>query len=61
MVSSIGTDAVTKKDEFSDKFQTVFDPCPSFLKNHVAIFLLQPKTCIEVKNLKHNFFGLKMI
>ena len=56
MVSSIGTDAVTKKDEFSDKFQTVFDSCPSFLKNHVAIFFLNfvlKKPCLKVQNTQH--------
>ena len=33
-----GMDAVTKTDEFSEKFQTAFDPPLSFSENHVAIF-----------------------
>ena len=34
--SSLGTDGVTKTDEFLEKFQTAFDP--SFSENHVALF-----------------------
>ena len=43
-------------DEFSKKFQTAFDP-PSFLENHIAIFLenIQKKPHIKVQNLQHNF------
>ena len=33
-----GTDGVTKTDEFSEKFQTAFDPPPSFSENHIADF-----------------------
>ena len=34
-----GTDGATKTDEFSEKFQTAFDPPPpSFSENHVADF-----------------------
>ena len=33
-----GTDGHTKKDETSEKFQTAFDPPPSFSENHVADF-----------------------
>ena len=28
----------TKSDEFSEKFQTAFDPLPSFLENNIALF-----------------------
>ena len=34
----LGTDGDTKTDEFSEKFQTAFDPPPSFLENHIADF-----------------------
>ena len=34
---NLGTDGHTKTDEFSEKFQTAFDP-PSFSENHIAIF-----------------------
>ena len=33
-----GKGGATKSDEFSEKFQTAFDP-PSFSENYVAIFL----------------------
>ena len=34
-----GTDGVTKASEFSEKFQTAFDPPPpSFSENHIAVF-----------------------
>ena len=32
-----GRDNPTKMDEFSEKFQTAFDPPPSFSENHIAI------------------------
>ena len=35
---SLGKDGVSKIDVFSEKFQTAFDPPPSFLENHVALF-----------------------
>ena len=34
----LGTGGPTKMDEFSEKFQTAFDPPPSFSKNHIADF-----------------------
>ena len=34
----IGKDGATKSDEFSEKFQTAFDPPSLFLGNYVAIF-----------------------
>ena len=34
---SLGKDGVSKTDEFSEKFQTAFDP-PSFSENHIADF-----------------------
>ena len=34
----LGKDPATKLDEFLEKFQTAFDPHPSFLENYVAIF-----------------------
>ena len=33
-----GMDDPTKTDEFLEKFQTAFDPPPSFSENHVALF-----------------------
>ena len=35
---SLGKGAATKSDEFLEKFQTAFDPLPSFLENFVANF-----------------------
>ena len=39
-VCVLGTDGVSKTDEFSEKFQTAFDVCPppppSSLENHIA-------------------------
>ena len=35
--NDLGTGRATKMDEFSEKFQTAFDPPPHFLENHVAI------------------------
>ena len=36
-----GPDGHTKTDEFSEKFQTAFDPPPSFSENHFTIFDLK--------------------
>ena len=33
-----GKPSNSKTDEFSEKFQTAFDPPPSFLENHIANF-----------------------
>ena len=35
---ALGMDGPTKTDEFSEKFQTAFDPPPSFLENYIADF-----------------------
>ena len=35
-----GKSGATKLDEFSEKFQTAFDPLPSFLENYIAIFFI---------------------
>ena len=35
-----GTGHATKSDEFLEKFQTAFDPIPSFLENNIAIFFI---------------------
>ena len=34
----LGTGDGAKTDEFSEKFQTAFDPPPSFSENHIAVF-----------------------
>ena len=34
----LGMRDTSKTDEFSEKFQTAFDPPPSFSENHIAIF-----------------------
>ena len=36
-ISSLGTGGATKSDEFSEQFQTAFDP-PSFSENYIAFF-----------------------
>ena len=33
---NLGTDGVTKMDEFSEKFQTAFEPPSSFSENHIT-------------------------
>ena len=38
-ISSLGTGGATKSDEFSEQFQTAFDP-PSFSEIYIAIFIL---------------------
>ena len=41
--SPLGTSDASETDEFSDKFQTAFDPPPpSFSENHVAILSKKP-------------------
>ena len=45
----LGKHPPTKTDEFSEKFQTAFDPPPSFSENHIADFL---KSCTALKT-KH--------
>ena len=34
----LGTEHVSKSDEFSEKFQTAFDPPPSFSESYIALF-----------------------
>ena len=52
----------SKMDEFSEKFQKVFDltPSPHFGKImlHFFIFMLK-KPCLKVKNLQHKFLDWK--
>ena len=38
-VDNLRKDPATISDEFLEKFQTAFDPPPSFLENFIAIFL----------------------
>ena len=42
----LGKDGATKSDEFSEKFQTAFDP-PSFSENYVAIFFMMERSLCE--------------
>ena len=53
-LAGLGMPDTSKTDEFSEKFQTAFDP-PSFSENHVAVFFLQissPKSPVDSKVLK---------
>ena len=43
-----GTGHATKSDEFSEKFQTAFDPPPSFLENYIAIFFIMDMVAMQV-------------
>ena len=36
----LGKGLATKLDDFLEKFQTAFDSPPSFLENHIAIFIM---------------------
>ena len=50
----LGTGDVSKTDEFSEKFQTAFDPPPpSFSENYVADFL---KSCTALKTIYVVYF-----
>ena len=40
VIVNLGTDAVTKRDEFSEKFQTAFDPTPLISENRNAKLFL---------------------
>ena len=56
----IGTGGCTKTDAFLEKFQTAFDPPPSFSKNHNAIFPQNSlKPCIKVHNLQYKSLDWK--
>ena len=47
----------TKTDEFSEKFQTAFDPHPPFLENLLQLFsFMFKKPPLKVQNLQHDFF-----
>ena len=37
---ALGKGPVTKSDEFSEKFQTVFDPPPSISENYITIIFM---------------------
>ena len=56
----VGMGGATKMYEFSDKFQTAFDP-PSFLVNHVAFFFKYhtQKARFKGKNLQYKFLDWK--
>ena len=41
----LGMHAATKTDEFSEKFQTAFNPPPSFSENDIADFLGTHRLC----------------
>ena len=47
LFSWLGKPLPTKTDEFLEKFQTAFDPPPSFSENYVADFL---KSCTALNN-----------
>ena len=36
----LGKSPATKSDDFLEKFQTAFDSPPSFLENHIAMFIM---------------------
>ena len=54
----LGTDHVTKKDEFSEKFQTAIDPPPLiFWKSYYNFSGIHDRSTIyNGKNLQYNFF-----
>ena len=41
LTDALGKPRTSKTDEFSEKFQTTFDPPPSFLENHIADFFTE--------------------
>ena len=49
----LGKHVRTKTDEFLEKFQTAFDPPPSFSENHVADFL---NSCTALKTIHVVYF-----
>ena len=54
---ALGTGGVSKTDEFSEKFQTTFDPPPHFRKIMLQLcsnFMLK-KPCLKVQNLQREF------
>ena len=59
---SWGTGDGTKADEFSGKFQTAFDPPPSFSENHIAFFsgIHDQRTIYNGKNLQYKFLELEL-
>ena len=57
----LGKDGISKSDEFLEKFQTAFDPPPSFSENHVALFsgIHDRRSVYNGKNLQHKFLDWK--
>ena len=53
LLIELGTPTPSKTDAFSEKFQTAFDPPPSFSENHVADFL---KSCTALKTIHVVYF-----
>ena len=57
-LAGLGMPDTSKTDEFSEKFQTAFDP-PSFSENHVAVFFLleihDRSIVYNGKNLQNKF------
>ena len=51
----MGADAVPKTDEFSETFQTAFDPSSHFRKIMLQFFhnIMLRKPCLKVQNLQH--------
>ena len=50
----MGADAVPKTDEFSETFQTAFDPSSHFWKIMLQFFHnMLRKPCLKVHNLQH--------
>ena len=56
MNEKLGMPVPTKTDEFSEKFQTAFDPPPSFSENHIADFATKVRMFIMAELL-----GLSLI
>ena len=51
---NLGKPALTITDDFLEKFQTAFDPPPSFSKNHIADFWGHVDVCAFWYNLLSN-------
>ena len=54
-IKLMGADAVPKTDEFSETFQTAFDPSSHFRKIMLQFFhnIMLRKPCLKVQNLQH--------
>ena len=55
IVNQLGTGVASKTGDFLEKFQTAFDPPPSFSKNHIAIYYFL------IAGSKALFQGLKCV